>query len=69
MFNYNYPLIYSTSLPLHTLLSIRQAYEFMSVANEERDNLFSCIQHYKEECRKYNITNTIESDTPIQVRK
>ena len=57
MFNYNYPLIYSTSLPLHTLISIRQAYEMMSTCTQERNDLVSFIQHYKEECQKYNISN------------
>ena len=66
MFNYNYPLIYSTSLPLHTLISIRQAYEMMSKCQQERNSLITFIQHYKNECQKYNISNMITSDTPIQ---
>lgn len=66
MYNYNYPLIYSTSLPLHTLISIRHAYELMSTSHQQRSDLFKYINYFKTECLKNNIKNVLLSDSPIQ---
>lgn len=63
--NYSYPLIYSTSLPVHSIVSIRQAYEQMAIASKEREKLAALIFFFREECAKYSIP-IMDSITPIQ---
>jgi 8-amino-7-oxononanoate synthase len=66
LLNYCHPLIYSTSLPTHTLISIQQAYQYMETLVDKRIYLFDLVRHFKMECDRCNITSLIPSDSPIQ---
>eukprot|EP01041_Mallomonas_annulata_P009690 gene9690-20144_t len=65
LLNYSKPLIYSTSLPVHALISIRETYETLPTLNDERQSLFSLIAQFKEECLHYNIP-LLPSNSAIQ---
>lgn len=63
--NYSRPLIYSTSLPLHSLVCIQEAYKIMSEAQDLRDHLFRLIEGFTTECNALGI-DAIPSESPIQ---
>jgi 8-amino-7-oxononanoate synthase len=67
LLNYSYPLIYSTSLPSHTLISVLCAYDHMRQAQAERDHLKELIIHFKNECIRLHLDHLmIESPSAIQ---
>ena len=68
LLNYAYPIIYSTSLPVHSLISIRAAYEYMSSAQAERESLFDLVDYFKNESNQYEslAKDVTVSESPIQ---
>lgn len=64
--NYSAPLVYSTSLPMHSLITIQCAYEAISSATAERAVLRALIDQFQAECKKRNLTNILSSASPIQ---
>jgi 8-amino-7-oxononanoate synthase len=64
--NYARPLIYSTSLPMHSLVAIRCAYELMEkLADERQQHLESMITKFREHAKKLAI-QIADSPSPIQ---
>jgi len=69
LLNYAHPIIYSTSLPVHSLISIRAAYEYMATAQAERESLFDLVETFKQESKQYDsslVKDVVFSDSPIQ---
>lgn len=65
LLNYSKPLVYSTSLPLHSVVCIQKAYETVASAEQPRAHILHLITHFKELCKIKSIA-TIPSDSPIQ---
>jgi 8-amino-7-oxononanoate synthase len=66
MVNYCRPFIYSTSLPFHSLATIKCAHRFLLEADDRRTNLFALIdvfQHQFKGQTKYALT---AGNSPIQ---
>ncbi|KAJ3275896.1 hypothetical protein HDV01_006762 [Terramyces sp. JEL0728] len=62
--NYSKPVIFSTFLPSHSLLSIKCAYEyFIKNSSELNLKLYSLIKRFRERMTSKNL---LESDSPIQ---
>ena len=63
--NYARPLIYSTSLPVHSLISIQCAYELMSrQAQVKQRRLRTLIERFRSKCKESNIC-ILDSKSPI----
>lgn len=63
LINFARPFIYTTALPLHSLVNIKMAYKYLSTNNEEVKLLNKNISLFK------SLTNTlpkVESNSPIQ---
>jgi 8-amino-7-oxononanoate synthase len=63
LINFARPFIYTTALPLHSLVNIKMAYQYLSSNNEEVNTLNNNIALFK------SLTNTlpkVESNSPIQ---
>lgn len=73
LLNYARPFIYSTALPLHSLVTIRCAYETMIRCEDRRRHVFELVRLFQQLTRDLfcvlSLKNTIAvcpSDTPIQ---
>lgn len=64
--NYSKPLIYSTSLPIHSIISIREAYRAIASAHVARTHLFSLVELFKTLSRASSIPLLAASESPIQ---
>jgi 8-amino-7-oxononanoate synthase len=65
LLNYCKPLIYSTSLPVSSVLSIRAAYDEMENSSHLRDKLIDLTTIFRDECEKLSL-NILPSLSPIQ---
>jgi len=66
LLNYAKPLIFSTSLPMHSLVNVRCAYRYMQrVADERQMKLNGLIQLFQSELKRLGI-NAVESPSAIQ---
>ena len=67
MLNYSRPLIYSTSLPIPSVLTIRAAYEELSSQEtiNKRKKLSEFIDHFQKESMSLELP-ILQSSTPIQ---
>lgn len=66
LLNYARPLIYSTSLPVHSLVQISCAFDFMQCFAEQRQrDLFALVQKFRELAKQANIP-LAPSESPIQ---
>eukprot|EP00126_Sphaerothecum_destruens_P008358 Sdes_comp20181_c0_seq2m13440 len=70
LINYSRPLIYSTSLPYHSLCSIQCAYEFLSTFEfqNRRKKLFKWIEIFQQQMSKdsFLASYLLPSNSPIQ---
>ncbi|MEO6168612.1 MAG: 8-amino-7-oxononanoate synthase [Chitinophagales bacterium] len=66
LINFARPFIYSTALPYPALVSIRCAYDFLPKAGQQRTMLQSLVALFRNEIKKVNALEVIESSTPIQ---
>eukprot|EP00439_Symbiodinium_sp_Y106_P062229 s3851_g9.t1 len=67
LLNYAWPLVYSTSLPLHSLAAIRCAYAFMRrEASKRQVHLRRLIQIFQERLADLPPERVLQSDSPIQ---
>jgi 8-amino-7-oxononanoate synthase len=65
LLNYCKPLIYSTSLPVSSVLSIRAAYDEMENSSHLREKLIDLTTIFRDECEKLSL-NILPSLSPIQ---
>ena len=67
LINYAWPLVYSTSLPLHSLVAIRCAYTFMRrEASKRQIHLRRLIQTFQKRLASLPPERVLQSDSPIQ---
>lgn len=66
LINYCRPFIYSTAMPMHTLVAIRCAYEYLQQDQENRLYLLSLIGLFKQELSALNKGTLLASDSPVQ---
>jgi len=66
LINYARPLIYSTALPLHSLISIQCAYEHLQQSHDEIQALHQLIQTFKSKIAEFSGMSFLESESPIQ---
>lgn len=70
--NYGYPLIYSTALPLHSLVTIRCSYETMTGRKGDllRTNVFQLVHFFREKLEGFldpdGMVYLLPSTSPIQ---
>jgi 8-amino-7-oxononanoate synthase len=71
LINFARPFIYTTALPLHSLVSISEAFQLVQVHPELGVSIHRKIQHFTGELTKYPALKQawIESHSPIQVIK
>jgi len=63
--NYCQPFVYSTSLPVPSLIALQQAYKTMATSVAERKHLRLLIEHFRSLCSSLALP-AIDSNTPIQ---
>jgi 8-amino-7-oxononanoate synthase len=70
LINFSRPFIYTTALPLHNLLSIDKAFDFIKEQPELQIELFERIDFYRKGIAKLRANNQkivfVESKSPIQ---
>jgi 8-amino-7-oxononanoate synthase len=69
--NFARPFIYTTALPLHSLVSISQAFDFVRSNAKLQEEIVNKIKFFKSEFVKKSFSKEkiIESNSPIQVLK
>ncbi len=65
LINHSRAFIYTTALPLHSLVAIKKAYQQMASADKERLQLYSLIAHFKQQIKSIPY-QYIESNSAIQ---
>ena len=60
LINFARSFIYTTSLPLHTVIAIQESYKFIDSHPEIQESLFKVIDNYQQ------ISNTSSNHSPIQ---
>lgn len=65
LINHSRSFIYTTALPLHSLVAIKCAYEQMASSDDERQQLFSLIAYFKQQIKSIPY-QTIDSNSAIQ---
>lgn len=65
LLNYCKPLIYSTSLPVSSVLAIRAAYDEMENSSHLRQKLIDLTTIFRDECEKLSLS-ILPSRSPIQ---
>ena len=66
MVNYCRPFIYSTSLPFHSLATIKCAHSFLQVADERRGKLFELIELFQQQFKGHTKFALTGGRSPIQ---
>jgi len=66
LINYARPLIYSTSLPIHSLLSVYAAYHLLLSPHYSTDHLFKLIARFREHLSVLPQSAVLPSLSPIQ---
>jgi 8-amino-7-oxononanoate synthase len=71
LINFARPFIYTTALPLHSLISIREAFKFLQVNSHLQDSLYARINVFAVELLKYPSLQIrwIKSESAIQAIK
>lgn len=66
LINFSRSFIYSTALPLHSLISIKSAYDILSKSNHNILIINNLIKLFKYSIEDKNIPGLLPSNTPIQ---
>lgn len=66
LINFARSFIFTTALPIHSLISVRTAYEDLRADNFDNTHLHKMIQHFKEGFLKLHDVFLIDSVSPIQ---
>ena len=66
LINFCRTFIYTTALPIHSLLHINFAYLFLINSPERIKDLHLKISYFKAQINNYNIKGLLPSDSPIQ---
>lgn len=69
LINFARPFIYTTALPLHSLISIEQAFDFLKKNEILQSDLREKIQFFQKEMKATEISEYIPSESSIQVLK
>lgn len=65
MLNYSKPLVYSTSLSIHTAIALHACYDHIAVVDDQRAKVFQFVNLFRSTCEKHGV-QTIPSVSPIQ---
>jgi 8-amino-7-oxononanoate synthase len=66
LINFSRSFIYTTALPMNSLVAIHQSYKLLQKDQISREQLNKNIHHFKEGTGKGSNVNLISSDSPIQ---
>lgn len=66
LINFSRPFIYTTALPLHTLASIKCAYNLLSDSTDKIASTNSLIKLFREKINDSGFTDFLDSFSPIQ---
>jgi 8-amino-7-oxononanoate synthase len=66
LINFSRPFIYTTALPIHTLVSIKSAYKLLSISNEGISKINGLIKFFREKIHNSGLNNFLNSFSPIQ---
>ncbi|MBL7883631.1 MAG: pyridoxal phosphate-dependent aminotransferase family protein [Bacteroidia bacterium] len=66
LINYSRSFIYTTALPLHSLMAIHQAYQLLEKSDTKIEELHQLVSYFKNKLASNNAVRFIESDSPIQ---
>jgi 8-amino-7-oxononanoate synthase len=66
LINFSRAFIYTTALPIHSLISINQAYNFLQKKEGEIEKLHHLISVFKSKAKQNPAIQLIESQSPIQ---
>jgi len=66
LINYSRAFIYTTALPMHSLVAINQAYKLLQESQDKIDTLQDLIFYFKEKSRGIPFLELIKSDSAIQ---
>jgi 8-amino-7-oxononanoate synthase len=66
LINYSRAFIYTTALPMHSLVAINQAYKLLQESQDKIDTLQDLIYYFKEKSRGIPFLELIKSDSAIQ---
>ena len=66
LINFARPLIYSTALPLHSLLAIKCAYDLLPHCEQAVARLFELVDQFRTQARKCNGVECLDSGSAIQ---
>ncbi len=66
LINHSRAFIYTTALPLHSLVAIKCAYQLMALADAERQHLHSLINYFKQQIESIKQYQYINSNSAIQ---
>jgi 8-amino-7-oxononanoate synthase len=66
LINFSRSFIYTTALPIHSLITIHQAYQLLQNDAASADQLYKNIHWFKKEMASDSTIQLIESESPIQ---
>ena len=66
LINFSRPFIYTTALPIHTLVSIKSAYKLLSISNEGISKINGLIKLFREKIHNSGLNNFLNSFSSIQ---
>jgi 8-amino-7-oxononanoate synthase len=66
LINFSRSFIYSTALPLHSLIAINQSYDLLKRSEKEIKELHRLIGIFKAKAKEHTLIQLIESNGPVQ---
>jgi 8-amino-7-oxononanoate synthase len=66
LINFSRSFIYTTALPIHSLIAINQSYDLLKISEEKIRSLQFLIDYFKLKAKEYPGIELVESDSPIQ---
>jgi 8-amino-7-oxononanoate synthase len=66
LINFSRSFIYTTALPVQSLIAIEAAYEHLKISGDKIQKLIDLIDFFKSKAREFEGIEVIESNSPIQ---
>lgn len=66
LINFSRSFIYTTALPIHSLIAINQSYDLLKVSEEKIRSVQHLIDFFKLKVKEYPEIKLVESNSPIQ---